>query len=205
MWGATCVCNQEGHKAQISIHAPRVGSDTVRDRIFLPSIISIHAPRVGSDYRGCDDLTFSGISIHAPRVGSDEKVQGSGIRARISIHAPRVGSDSIPQHRENQEFHFNPRSPCGERHSLIITSIQNPDFNPRSPCGERRARNRLNIMTIKFQSTLPVWGATSPYCSGTTFKTISIHAPRVGSDWEGKQTHLNQRYFNPRSPCGERP
>ena len=79
--------------------------------------------------------------------------------------------------------HFNPRSPCGERHvstcpavppvgisihALLAesdflarrsTSSEKPDFNPRSPCGERH------------------W--TSP----------------------GRSIH---RDFNPRSPCGER-
>ena len=33
---------------------------------------------------------------------------------------------------------------------------------------------------------------------------ISIHAPRVGSD-EGDHKWTSESYFNPRSPCGERP
>ena len=55
--------------------------------------ISIHAPRVGSDRFVKGDRRVPGISIHAPRVGSDAlagKVSASQI---ISIHAPRVGSD----------------------------------------------------------------------------------------------------------------
>ena len=36
------------------------------------------------------------------------------------------------------------------------------DFNPRSPCGERRANGRQRPAVVSgFQSTLPVWGATS--------------------------------------------
>ena len=35
----------------------------------------------------------------------------------------------------------------------------------------------------KFQSTLPAWGATSTICIERTIVTISIHAPRVGSDY----------------------
>ena len=34
-----------------------------------------------------------------------------------------------------------------------------------------------------FQSTLPVWGATHPPCTHLAASGISIHAPRVGSDW----------------------
>ena len=102
----------------ISIHAPRVGSDTTspnsssssmvfqstlpvwgatrcRPRRGRPSRISIHAPRVGSDPLS---ISFASagrrISIHAPRVGSD-LVVGDGARVlAISIHAPRVGSDA---------------------------------------------------------------------------------------------------------------
>ena len=58
---------------------------------------------------------------------------------------------------------------------------------------------------LLFQSTLPVWGATFSVPSAPQQSLISIHAPRVGSD---KQTRLPGRavsYFNPRSPCGERP
>ena len=79
---------------------------------------------------------------------------------------------------------FNPRSPWGERPlPRRCIHLDYSDFNPRSPWGERligltgwKARQR-------FQSTLPVWGAT---CSGfysSPNLSISIHAPRVGSDW----------------------
>ena len=57
----------------------------------------------------------------------------------ISIHAPRVGSDC-------------PARPPGGRPSTY--------FNPRSPCGER-LRDYFKLQRhYKFQSTLPVWGAT---------------------------------------------
>ena len=58
--------------------------------------ISIHAPRVGSDSLGSVTWAISGtISIHAPRVGSDCGAQRpANGTPTISIHAPRVGSDS---------------------------------------------------------------------------------------------------------------
>ena len=34
-----------------------------------------------------------------------------------------------------------------------------------------------------FQSTLPVWGATGRHALGELLPFISIHAPRVGSDF----------------------
>ena len=40
----------------------------------MRAIISIHAPRVGSDTDGLHNLEYIYISIHAPRVGSDSMV-----------------------------------------------------------------------------------------------------------------------------------
>ena len=83
-------------------------------------------------------------------------------------------------------------------------------------------------MSILFQSTLPVRGATLPTVMGAYMPyhfnprspcgerhgyraepehkgEISIHAPRAGSDERTPNirptTYIN---FNPRSPCGER-
>ena len=79
----------------------------------------------------------------------------------ISIHAPRVGSDGIVN---------LPPKPLN-------------DFNPRSPCGERHALNESLEDGKKFQSTLPVWGATIAAKGRHIEGEISIHAPRVGSDF----------------------
>ena len=78
----------------------------------------------------------------------------------ISIHAPRVGSDE-------SVCSFHPFS---------------DDFNPRSPCGERQWRSWIMLLRFRFQSTLPVWGATTEPTDYTIHAMISIHAPRVGSD-----------------------
>ena len=56
---------------EISIHAPRVGSDLGGNRVPVNISISIHAPRVGSDFREMHEYQYLTISIHAPRVGSD--------------------------------------------------------------------------------------------------------------------------------------
>ena len=80
------------------------------------------------------------ISIHAPRVGSDFiKLKIKGVPKQISIHAPRVGSDDLN----------------------TFALERSTDFNPRSPCGERLRPNLLGNWDFRFQSTLPVWGATA--------------------------------------------
>ena len=177
---------QQKHKAAlISIHAPRVGSDTTAFNSFKTEVISIHAPRVGSDgqvpghgHQGRN------ISIHAPRVGSDNSIQRSVRKdALISIHAPRVGSDRKSLYGKIRTHTFQSTLPVWGATSFGPACLQNFFyFNPRSPCGERPGKYILQLPGFRFQSTLPVWGATiiSKYLEGRD--GISIHAPRVGSD-----------------------
>ena len=102
--------------AEISIHAPREGSDRAGGARTVLSGISIHAPREGSDQGWCEceakQLAFQStlpargatikkltderdiyISIHAPREGSDGQQAFNYEDGGISIHAPREGSD----------------------------------------------------------------------------------------------------------------
>ena len=144
----------------ISIHAPRTGSDMRRCAgkpdfsNFNPrsphgerrapvapkaeADISIHAPRTGSDGEQYATTSYVNISIHAPRTGSDKgaNVNPAAI-IRISIHAPRTGSDPAEGTNEAAEWHFNPRSPHGERRVTAYARQELEDFNPRSPHGER--------------------------------------------------------------------
>ena len=79
------------------------------------------------------------------------------------------------------------------------------DFNPRSPDGERPVTVTLFLPDTPFQSTLPGWGATQQRRHPVQQGRISIHAPRVGSDPPPCRSCCPGRYFNPRSPGGERP
>ena len=145
------------------------------------------------------------ISIHAPRVGSDVPLCSHQLLCLISIHAPRVGSDRQDDRQQMVDCYFNPRSPCGERPHDPSRRPAPQNFNPRSPCGERQVAYIANPNLSSFQSTLPVWGATVPALETLVRNIISIHAPRVGSDVEKARRKGARVYFNPRSPCGERP
>ena len=81
-----------------------------------------------------------------------------------------------------EELNFNPRSPCGERHLPTRPGLLYKYFNPRSPCGERQDQTSRKTPEKRFQSTLPVWGATIGIILVVLLPPISIHAPRVGSD-----------------------
>ena len=78
----------------ISIHAPRAGSDYEMTVDAWDGGISIHAPRAGSDGVNVKFSVSDEISIHAPRAGSDaQKLYDETVAKTISIHAPRAGSD----------------------------------------------------------------------------------------------------------------
>ena len=112
---------------------------------------------------------------------------------RISIHAPRAGSDHVQCNRVPRLQDFNPRSPCGERPIRTWPYTGVLHFNPRSPCGERLALNCAGFIGLRFQSTLPVRGATGGQCQPRSAADISIHAPRAGSDYN-IYWHWTDRY-----------
>ena len=124
---------------------------------------------------------------------------------------------------------FNPRSPCGERRLKTSPGGTPPNFNPRSPCGERRGCPlRICVqLPISIHALLAESDAAHPDRLRGDHR-ISIHALLAESDPNGRprapavsrfQSTLSlrratppayppsswQSYFNPRSPCGERP
>ncbi len=78
----------------------------------------------------------------------------------ISIHAPRVGSDVFPKNHPNYMDYFNPRSPCGERQGVFQKNHPNCTFQSTLPVWGATTAKTGNSTYKKFQSTLPVWGAT---------------------------------------------
>ena len=213
----------------ISIHAPRMGSDTRSPGSGRTSPISIHAPRMGSDPRLPGRLGHARvISIHAPRMGSDPLVlaQNAGV-TQFQSTLPGWGATLASPSRTRRPFHFNPRSPDGERPRSGIKPLSTILFQSTLPgwgatWSTREMLDRYDI----FQSTLPGWGATGPDKSrspGSQFQStlpgwgatlsgrvvdvgggISIHAPRMGSDLRRTCLAVEHADFNPRSPDGER-
>ncbi len=168
-------------------------------------IISIHAPRGGSDR-----LVYSGLWYERnfnPRSPWGERLCTDVIGelwGKISIHAPRGGSDAFRVKICIGQFNFNPRSPWGERPLSLYNDITAGYFNPRSPWGERRYPLCGEREFRRFQSTLPVGGATFWAQSKYFKRCISIHAPRGGSDTGIEDLDAIIGDFNPRSPWGER-
>ena len=102
-------------------------------------------------------------------------------------------------------MHFNPRSPCGERHARWTSfSFRHSDFNPRSPCGERRFPCFDISLLQLFQPTLPMRGATRKPQEPVAHFLFQPTLPMRGATSTRSSIDLVRSYFNPRSPCGER-
>ena len=122
------------------------------------------------------------ISIHAPRGGSDQNWPCSVKRWTYFNPRSPWGSDSGKSPSFPPPSNFNPRSPWGSDCLRPLTGWSRTYFNPRSPWGERQLADGVLYAQKKFQSTLPVGGATETLRPVIHQIGISIHAPRGGSD-----------------------
>ena len=176
-------CNPVEFNSDISIHAPRGGSDLRSSWIlcFLDNF-NPRSPWGERLVAGVMPATVSIFQSTLPVGGATINSILSTVKVGISIHAPRGGSDT-----------------SGTDHAFYRW-----DFNPRSPWGERLWHLWDQCPTPSFQSTLPVGGATFSIREIIKAKVISIHAPRGGSDGVSRKGLSVSVYFNPRSPWGER-
>ena len=169
--------------SDISIHAPRTGSDAAPQHryLFLTKFQST-LPARGATSGGNSDETEEPIfQSTLPARGATYVLVSWMLFRKISIHAPRTGSD----------FTFAPSPPIGY------------NFNPRSPHGERPAVRATAVLPRGFQSTLPARGATALHDLDvimTDFNPRSPHGERQASLMLADSFDKN---FNPRSPHGE--
>ena len=162
-----------------------------------------------------------------PVRGATARPDHGGQRLQISIHAPRAGSDDDGLTFCCTLNQFQSTLPVrGATRYFLTSSDRSPLFQSTLPVRGATATAKMQSAVWLFQSTLPVRGATIlkiPRCyrwifqstlpvRGATFsftfthlnQSISIHAPRAGSDKHGNPCMPRTSHFNPRSPCGER-
>ena len=99
---------------------------------------------------------------------------------------------------------FNPRSPHGERPAFQKWSFRTGNFNPRSPHGERQGKRHYMGVAEYISTHAPRTGSDPIRFINSTDEIISTHAPRTGSDTAAGCCLCRWKYFNPRSPHGER-
>ena len=111
----------------------------------------------------------------------------------------KVKRQGIPRLR-----HFNPCSPRGERPNTFFLVRLSDYFNPRSPRGERLLGNSRLHHTYHFNPRSPRGERRGIGQKIKLDTSISIHAPREGSDSLSGHCQSAAYHFNPRSPRGER-
>ena len=215
---------------QISIHAPRMGSDAILPYLLTGNFsISIHAPRMGSDDKINTAFLLEETFLSTPPAwGATKQLSPARFRSRISIHAPRMGSDTAGWRMYLQLETFLSTPPAwGATASRVMVLVSSFQFLSTPPAwGATRTGSLHRQADGRFLSTPPAWGATRQ--AGRVSRTmdisihaprmgsdragihrrqskrISIHAPRMGSDREMAEDTAGAEYFYPRPPHGER-
>ena len=97
---------------------------------------------------------------------------------------PMRGATTTGSKNHWEALHFNPRAPCGARHTEGGQQSKWRNFNPRAPCGARRRfRVTKRSNCLHFNPRAPC-GARLPLRLLYLFHgAISIHAPHAGRDW----------------------
>ena len=192
---------------EISIHAPRTGSDPrLRNLRTCPSYFnprSPHGERLPAPLRICSVLR---ISIHAPRTGSDAiGGRGSNRNASFQSTLPARGATTHGSGRAAALAAFQSTLPARGATSeptVVEKCVQN--FNPRSPHGERPSAAAVHASDGRFQSTLPARGATAKESSSNLYKVFQSTLPARGATLRAFAADTQPDNFNPRSPHGER-
>ena len=133
---------------------PARGATGARWRSTMAVVISTHAPRTGSDVENA--IYYKGYPDFNPRSPHGERPQASRADRDchpISTHAPRTGSDPDFCVNKFQVVRFQPTLPARGATCTCRTRLPSPwHFNPRSPHGERHAR-RNNCHSRQLIST----------------------------------------------------
>ena len=154
-------------------------------RTLIMIDISIHAPREGSDNYDVVAQSDTEISIHAPREGSDATF--APLTASVVIFQstlPARGATQLDELEKKAQTIFQSTLPArGATQRLPPRMSTSKYFNPRSPRGERRAPFQQEIFLHFISIHAPREG--SDFVGVIADKPnilISIHAPREGSD-----------------------
>ena len=185
----------------ISTHAPHAGSDTtsIRPMAACPNFNSRSPCRERPLVAGKEMLLLlfqSTLPMRGATMGTVPAVPGR----LISTHAPHAGSDSNHRELVSGGAYFNPRSPCGERHTLYGTINTVRKFQPTLPMRGATVIRGVEKFAIKFQPTLPMRGATLEVFSYADTPNISTHAPHAGSDLTPAFQRRHQCRFQPTLP-----
>ena len=185
VWGATLGQRRAAARCGISIHAPRVGSDTSR-------LVSSTFLRIFQSTLPVWGATLSGTAAACQR----------GFQSTL----PVWGATGPSPRSSTTHLNFNPRSPCGERPCSCPgpACCRCENFNPRSPCGERLRLGGAHGQARRISIHAPRVGSDSvTWHHRPRFSDFNPRSPCGERRWTSRPPWTPGN-FNPRSPCGER-
>ena len=168
--------------------------------------ISIHAPRTGSDM-----IAF--LTLYPYHHFNPRSPHGERPLRRPHVHASHPFQSTLPARGATETINcycmimpFQSTLPARGATKPSATIPDDVDnFNPRSPHGERLLQLFDAFRNLRISIHAPRTGSDARYvwrsCAG---RSISIHAPRTGSDVGKLLLERVALHFNPRSPHGER-
>ena len=123
----------------------------------------------------------------------------------ISIHAPRGGSDRLAGCTSLPRKQFQSTLPVGGATTKANSNGSPSPFQSTLPVGGATSHAWHLTSISGFQSTLPVGGATTIRLFRCTMEVFQSTLPVGGAtSLRDDLVGIFPRYFNPRSPWGER-
>ena len=175
-------------------------------RLFFRKQISIHAPRTGSDdYQlplSCLRRYFNPRSPHGERPPF-AAINPPTIGFQSTL--PARGATLSPLCSNGRTNYFNPRSPHGERHATGTLLKGRRVFQSTLPARGATGRVEQTAQESAFQSTLPARGATLVLRRLRLADQFQSTLPARGATTISTGVLPIAKDFNPRSPHGERP
>ena len=210
----------------ISIHAPRRGSDqsagapdirwsdfnprspqgerpkkiNVNPTIFHFNPRSPQGERPNQKYPMMRHQNFNPRSPQGERLAV---VSMDNFVPEFQSTLPAGGATAGGSENRSAGDNFNPRSPQGERRHQAYTLRAVRHFNPRSPQGERPDSMVSPLLSDRhFNPRSPQGERQRLYEKYINDKTISIHAPRRGSDFMTVGSTTTTHTFQSTLPAG---
>ena len=187
----------------ISIHAPLAGRDnlTARSRKSQQHF-NPRAPCGARPYISTCSSRTPYFNPRAPCGARRARRRSCRGRLHISIHAPLAGRDEVPKYTFELVDAFQSTRPLRGATALDMSpTLLMAYFNPRAPCGARHSFVTILALDLRFQSTRPLRGATLGAADvGTTDTTFQSTRPLRGATIVGDYSDKNGETFQSTRP-----
>ncbi len=203
---ATGRAGRHHQKKTVSIHALLAECDLQRLQIFLSK--TSFNPRTPCGVRpmpaAAGTQRFRFQSTHSLRSATRRRDHKPALE-RVSIHALLAECDQCLWTRKTTTTSFNPRTPCGVRHTSEIRPTETLMFQSTHSLRSATGCGIIFIWSLSaFQSTHSLRSATGRRKYGGDVFIVSIHALLAECDGCGLPSDRQETRFNPRTPCGVR-